>query len=154
MSNMSWKLVGEGPKWLPVITDVEVSLNIPAGLLARMAFQESSFRPEVIYGTKASKPGALGILQMMPQYFDCVRRPIPFSDDAVRTQIIRAGQYLIQLHERFGDWAEALAAYNFGPGNEQKYLDHKISGLPQETVNYVTEILADVPVPNTPSVPA
>lgn len=152
--SMSWKLVGEGPKWLPILTDVEVALNIPPGLLARMAFQESSFRPEIIDGTKPSSAGALGILQMLPKYFDCVCRPIPFSNDTVRTQIIRAGQYLVQLHTRFGDWAEALAAYNFGPGNEQKYLDHKISGLPQENVNYVTEILADVPIPNIPQVPA
>ena len=82
----------------------------------------------------------------MPQFFDAVRRPIPFDDDTVRTQIARAGIYLKQQYTRFGDWAEALAAYNYGPGNEEKYLEHRITGLPIETQNYVSKILADVPV--------
>jgi soluble lytic murein transglycosylase-like protein len=143
-----WRQANEGPTWIPVIAQVEQVIGIPPGLLARMAFQESSFLDRRIRGLEASPAGALGILQLMPQFFPCVHAPIPFSDDSVKTQIIRAGQYLVQLHTRLGDWAEALAAYNFGPGNEEKYLAHRVS-LPEETQNYVTEILADVPVAST-----
>jgi soluble lytic murein transglycosylase-like protein len=143
---MDWKSANDGPKWVPFINLVESSLAIPPDLLARMAFQESSFLPARIDGTQPSPAGALGILQLMPQFFVEVRAPIPFSESSVQSQIRRAGQYLVSLHARFGDWAEALAAYNFGPGNEDKYLQHKIAGLPAETTNYVTEILADVPM--------
>lgn len=146
MNAIDWKNAGDGPKWIPIITQVEEALDLPTGLLARMAFQESSFRPGVIDGTIPSPPGALGILQLMPQFFPAVNRPIPFSDDAVKSQIIAAGVYVKQQYTRFGDWAEALAAYNYGPGNEEKYLEHRIAGLPIETQNYVSEILADVPV--------
>lgn len=141
-----WRQVGEGPRWVPYIRRIEDSLGIPRDLLARMAFQESSFREEVIRGAKASGPGALGILQLLPQYFNCVHAPIPYTDESVKAQILRAGQYLIALYARFHDWGEALAAYNFGPGNEEKYLEHKIKGLPSETKNYVKCILADVPM--------
>lgn len=146
--SIDWRTANEGPTWIPIISQVETSLGIPSGLLSRMAFEESSFIDQRIRGTEPSPAGALGILQLMPEFFPCVHAPIPFSDDTVKTQIIRAGQYLHQLYVRFGDWAEALAAYDFGPRNEEKYLVHRISGLPTETQNYVSEILADVPVPN------
>lgn len=149
-----WRQVEEGPRWIPYLLRIESSLGIPQYLLARMAFQESSFREEVIRGAKASAPGALGIMQLMPKYFDCVRAAIPYTDDDVRAQILRAGQYLVSLYERFNDWAEALAAYNFGPGNEEAYLEHRLVKLPKETVDYVTEILADVPTPSIKEVPS
>lgn len=142
---MNWKAANYGPKWVPKINQVEALMGIIPDLLARMAFQESSFRTEVIDGSRASPAGALGILQLMPQFFPSTHMPMPYSDATVLEQIKDAASDLVQLHHRFGDWAEALAAYNFGPGNEDKYLKHKIAGLPVETTNYVTEILADVP---------
>jgi soluble lytic murein transglycosylase-like protein len=143
---MDWKQANDGPKWVPVINQMEKVLGIPPDLLARMAFQESSFRTEVIDGSHASPAGALGILQLEPRYFTSTHMSIPYNDDAVKEQINQAAEYLIQLYDRFGDWAKSLAAYNFGPGNEEKYLAHTIQTLPTETLNYVTEILADVPV--------
>jgi Transglycosylase SLT domain len=103
------------------------------------------------FSKEKSGPGALGILQLMPQFFHEVRVPIPFSDEATRSQIVRAGTYLVQLRREFNSWAEALAAYNYGPGNEEKYLNHKIAGLPKETTDYVTQILNDVPIPGEPA---
>jgi soluble lytic murein transglycosylase-like protein len=144
---MDWKQANDGPKWVPVLNQVEQVIGLPADLLARMAFQESSFRPAVIDGTEVSPAGALGILQLMPQYFTSTHKSIPYDDDAVKQQISDAGQYIWQLAQRFGDWGEALAAYNYGPGNEEKYLQHKITGLPAETTNYVAKILADVQLP-------
>jgi soluble lytic murein transglycosylase-like protein len=143
---MNWQEANDGPKWIPVITVIEKGLGIPPGLLSRMAFQESSFRTDVIDGTHASPAGALGILQLEPPFFTEVDNPTPFTPDVIKQQIIRSGQYLVELYGRFKDWSEALAAYNFGPGNEDKYLEHKISGLPQETLDYVSDITKDVPV--------
>jgi soluble lytic murein transglycosylase-like protein len=143
---MDWKNANEGPKWVPVINQVELALDLPKNLLARMAFQESSFRADIIDGTHCSPAGALGILQLEPEYFPSANVPIPFSDDSVKTQIIRSGQYLLSLYRRFNSWPDALEAYNWGPGNEDKYLDHRAI-MPTETSDYVKEVTADVPVP-------
>jgi soluble lytic murein transglycosylase-like protein len=47
-------------------------------------------------------------------------------------------RYLKQQYDTFGTWEKALAAYNSGPGNVQKY-----GGIPpfEETQNYVRSIL-------------
>lgn len=139
-----WKSAGAGPEWVPVLNAVEQQDGIPPDLLARVAYQESRFREDIIRGTTASGAGALGIMQLMPAYFPAVNAPIPFSDAAVTNQITAAGAYLAQLYQQFGSWTLALAAYNAGPGNVQKY-----GGIPPfpETQNYVAQITADVPVP-------
>lgn len=141
-----WQTVGDGPQWVPVIQVAEVQNNIPQNLLARMAYQESHFRPDVIDGTKASSAGALGILQLMPTIFSTVNVPRPFTPQDTGAQIQQAAGELSRLFGVFGDWALALAAYNDGQGNVNKYLAGT-RALPAETLNYVSEVLADVPVP-------
>lgn len=140
-----WQTVQDGPTWVPVINQTETAFSIPPNLLARMAYQESHFRPEVINGTQASPAGALGILQLMPQFFSTVQRPVPFNTQDTLDQINQAAQQVAALYSRYGDWALALAAYNDGAGNVDKYLSGARS-LPNETTEYVSQILADVPV--------
>jgi peptidoglycan DL-endopeptidase CwlO len=139
---VDWKNAGAGPTWVPVLNQVEGQYGLPADLLARMAYQESSFRESVIRGTTASTAGALGILQLEPAYFSSVRVPKPFTDADVRAQIGQAAQQMQSLYSQFGDWSLALAAYNAGAGNVEKY-----GGIPPftETQNYVADITADVP---------
>jgi soluble lytic murein transglycosylase-like protein len=143
-----WKSVQQGPIWVPVINTAENAHGIPPDLLARMAYQESHFRQEVIDGSTVSPAGALGILQLMPQYFSTVQRSRPFVAGDVVDQISEAAQYLASLYTQFGDWGAALAAYNFGPGNVNKYLAGTVA-LPAETSKYVNDILADVPLPTS-----
>lgn len=144
-----WQTVKEGPTWVPVINQTETAFGIPTNLLARMAYQESHFRPEIIDGRDASSAGALGILQLMPQFFDTVQRPTPFTTQDTLDQINQAAQQIVALHNRYDDWSLALAGYNDGAGNVDKYLDGK-RALPKQTTDYVAQILADVPVaPNT-----
>ena len=56
-----------------------------------------------------------------------------------------AAKYLSSLQRQFGTWKLALAAYNWGPGNLAKNL-HAPGRWPAETLAYVAEITADVPV--------
>lgn len=139
---VSWKQVGAGPTWVPVLNDIEQEHGLPADLLARVAYQESSFRESVIRGTTDSSAGALGIMQMEPQFFSSVRAPVPFSDADVHAQIEQAASELARLYQHYGDWTLALAAYNAGEGEVDKY-----GGVPPftETQNYVADITADVP---------
>jgi membrane-bound lytic murein transglycosylase D len=60
--------------------------------------------------------------------------------------------YLQQLHDQFGDWELALAAYNWGEGavnraqmrnrRQHKPTDFSSLSLPRETRNYVPKLLA------------
>jgi soluble lytic murein transglycosylase-like protein len=142
-----WASVNQGPVWVPVINQTESSLSIPTNLLARMAYQESSFLQSVIDGSVPSSAGALGILQLEPQYFSTVQVAVPFSSADTQAQITQAGQYLVQLYQEFSDWGVAVAAYNAGPTTIKAVLAGTAS-MPAETSSYVADILADVPVPS------
>jgi soluble lytic murein transglycosylase-like protein len=143
MSTVSgWRNVNQGPVWTPILDSIGASYNLPANLLARVAYQESHFREDVIRGNTSSAVGASGIMQMMPQFFDSVNVPRPYNDTDVRAQILQAASYLAQLYRQFKSWPLTLAAYNAGPGNVTKY-----GGIPPfaETQSYVASIGADVP---------
>jgi soluble lytic murein transglycosylase-like protein len=81
-------------------------------------------------------------MQLMPKFFLSVRVPLPFTDNDVRAQIKEAAGFLAGLYARFNDWDFAVAAYNAGAGNVEKY-----GGIPPfaETEQYVAAVKADVP---------
>jgi soluble lytic murein transglycosylase-like protein len=141
---MSWLTQGAAATWLPVLNETEIKYGIPTNLLARVAYQECRFRPDIISGATKSPVGAVGIMQLMPQFF-------AGAGGDPRHDIDTAGSYLANLHARFGDWQLALAAYNWGPGHVNQCVrdDQGIDQMPTETQNYVTEICADVPVPGS-----
>ena len=143
-----WQSVGEGPTWVPVLNQAEQQLGIPANLLARVAYQESHFRSDIITGETVSPAGALGLMQLEPAYFTTVQVAVPFTAADTEAQITQAGQDLLQQYQAFGDWGLALAAYNDGAGNIKAY-QAGTHTLPAETTTYVAEVLADVPLPTS-----
>jgi soluble lytic murein transglycosylase-like protein len=149
-----WQRSANAQKWAPVLAAAEQANGLPADLLARMAYTESAYAQDVIDGTRSSSAGALGILQLEPQYFDTVQRPIPFSDQDTTDQINQAAGQVATLYKQLlplasssgqNPWALALAGYDAGAGAVKQY-----GGIPPytETQNYVTGILADVPAAN------
>lgn len=144
-ATMGWKNTQQGPVWVPVINQTESALGIPADLLARMAYEESHFRPDVITGQTASSAGAQGILQLEPTSFPDLRLTPPYSTSDTQDQISAAGAYLMQLYEEFQDWSQAVGAYNAGPGTMSNALSTG-AALPTETTTYVAQIFADVPI--------
>jgi soluble lytic murein transglycosylase-like protein len=150
--DVSWMSAGAGPQWLPALGAAEDKYKIPRNLLARVAFEESSFRPGVIDGTIPSSVGALGILQLMPQFFPSVRVPVPFTNLDTLSQIDQGATLLASLFVRFNDWQVALAAYNWGGGDvHHEYTrdadQYVLADMPPQTQNYVKQIVADVSVP-------
>lgn len=133
---MNWKDGGE--EYLPYIAQMETEYGIPTDLLARIAYQECSWRTEVISGQVSSPAGAIGMFQLMPQFF-------PGAGISWRADAETAARYLIVLHRKFQDWQLAVAAYDWGPGNIEKHLLDGIQ-LPQETTNYVVNVFTDVPI--------
>lgn len=133
-----WRTLGQGPTYLPYLNTTEAQYGIPQDLLARIAYQESHFREDIISGATRSPAGAVGIMQLMPQFF-------PGAGDNAVADIATAGAYLSKLYSEFGDWQVAVAAYNDGPGNLQAVLAGTKT-LPTETQNYIADVFADVPV--------
>jgi len=53
--------------------------------------------------------------------------------------------YLAQMFRRYGNWSDALAAYNWGPGNVDLWITggRNPDRLPLETVRYIARVLRD-----------
>lgn len=147
-----WK-VNEYPKYAEAIRESERRHRIPTDLLARAMYQESRFRADIISGAKHSPVGAVGIAQFMP---DTAREYglIDAEGNDYRTDpyasINAAGLYLSRLFAMFNNWTDAIAAYNWGPGNVQAYKRTGVGvrgqPMPQETRDYIAKITADVPI--------
>ena len=110
----------------------EKRYSLPENLLVRVAQQESNFNP-----TAQNPSGAKGMMQIIPKYHPSVKNPHDSHES-----VFYAAKYLRQLYDRFGSWQKALAAYNWGPTNVQKY---GLKNLPEETKNYILEIGEDIP---------
>jgi Transglycosylase SLT domain len=146
---MSWRDGYDAQKWIPVISAAEINNGIPKGLSARQCYQESRFNDLARNPTS----GAVGLFQLLPKYF-------PGAGSNPAKDIGTATKYLASLAKRFGgDYQLGLAAYDWGPGSVSKW--QKSGGtfetMPKETQDYVSQIMADVPVPGvlckTPSLP-
>lgn len=128
-------------KYAAMIAQAEAEHGIPQDLLARLLWQESRYREDIITGKVRSPAGALGIAQFMP----ATAREMGIDPLNPAQAIDAAGRYLARLFRMFGNWTEALAAYNWGMGNVQR---RGLGAAPTETRNYYSQILADVNAAN------
>ena len=99
-----------------------------------------------------SPGGAVGLWQFIPATAKRFGLKIDWWVDERRDVVLAtdaALNYLEELHDRFGDWLLALAAYNWGEGNVSRVL--RRSGpnagffeikVPRETSRYVDRLLA------------
>ena len=118
--------------------------------LALLPYIESAFNPQAVSSAKAA-----GMWQFMPATGrDFQLRQTIFRDDRrnVLDSTRAALDYLQKLHDMFGDWHLALAAYNWGQGNVKRAIErNQAAGLPTgyndinmpaETRNYVPKLQA------------
>lgn len=129
-------------KYLPAITSAEQAYGLPPGLLHRQLFQESRFRSDIIEGRTVSSAGAVGIAQIIPRWHPAVDPLDPYAAISYAASLDRA------YFDMFGSWSAALAAYNWGRGNQAKDLRDGILGneWPKETRDYVAQITNDIGV--------
>lgn len=132
-----WTPPETADKYLEEIAKAERTHGLPRDLLARLIYQESRFRNDIITGKVKSSAGAVGIAQIVPKWHPNVNPLNPVES------IHYAARYLKRLHDQFGSYRLALAAYNWGPGNVSKY-GTQPDRWPEETQNYVTQIMGDL----------
>ena len=119
--------------------------DVDAALIAAVIYSESKF------SDRTSSAGARGLMQITPEAANEIERRSggttfklkDLSDPEIN---IRYGTYLLrELLDRYdGDVVAALAAYNAGPANVDKWggSDLSVDGIPfPETRAYVEEVL-------------
>lgn len=114
----------------PYIKAAAARYDLPEELIAGVIWQESRANPRAV-----SHCGAMGLMQLMPG----TARHLGVSNAFHPGQNIDGGaKYLRQMLDKFGKVEHAVAAYNAGPGNVQKY-----GGIPpfRETRDYVPKVL-------------
>ena len=131
-----------------ILSEVE-KRNMPSEI-ALLPFIESAFV------TKArSHVGASGLWQFMPatgRHYGLAQNNIYDGRHDIYASTNAALNYLQYLHDMFGDWSLALAAYNWGEGNVSRAVARARSqglepvyenlNMPNETRNYVPKLLA------------
>src|ERR1700731_763473 len=136
-------------KYLYYIVEELESRHMPTEL-ALLPFIESAYNPQALSVAKAAGmwqfvPGTGRTYNLKQNMWQDERRDVLASTGA-------ALDYLSRLHDMFGDWYLALAAYNWGEGNVQRAIarnqaaglptDYLSLKLPVETRNYVPKLQA------------
>ncbi len=118
-------------QYMPIIQDAASKFGISENLIKSVIRTESAGKHDAV-----SPVGAKGLMQLM----DGTASDMGVEDSLDPKQNIMGGaKYLKYLMDRFeNDTETALAAYNAGPGNVEKY-----GGIPpfNETQNYVKKVL-------------
>lgn len=146
-------------RYLQAVRAELVKAGLPSDLVF-LSLIESGHNPTVY-----SSAGAAGLWQFMPEtarhYGLIVDRWVDERLDPVRSTEA-AVKLLADLHQRFGTWDLAMAAYNMGHGGLQRAikkfntndfweLSRHEAGIPWETTLYVPKILATAILMNNKS---
>ncbi|MFC0573182.1 transglycosylase SLT domain-containing protein [Paraburkholderia solisilvae] len=143
------RMTERSQKYLYHIVEELEARHMPTEL-ALLPFIESAYNPQALSVAKAAGmwqfvPGTGRTYNLKQNMWQDERRDVLASTSA-------ALDYLSRLHDMFGDWYLALAAYNWGEGNVQRAIarneaaglptDYQNLRMPMETRNYVPKLQA------------
>jgi soluble lytic murein transglycosylase-like protein len=117
------------------IVAAATSVGVDPAIALAVAQRETNFNQGAI-----GSSGEVGMFQLMPATAASLGVN-PYD----ATQNIQGGvSYLAQMYSMFGDWNDALAAYNWGPGN----VNNSGGAWPSSVANYVNGVLSQATIYN------
>src|SRR5438445_1173346 len=110
--------------------------GLPVEFFARVIWQESRFRSDIVGPITRTGQRAQGIAQFMPM--TAAERLLHNPFDPAQA-LPKSAEFLRELRAQFGNLGLAAAAYNAGPQRVQDWLAGK-RRLPSETLAYVRSV--------------
>ena len=121
------------------IAEASRRFGIPVAWIRAVMREESASDPRAV-----SHAGAIGLMQVMPTTWADLRVRHRLGSDPFdpHDNILAGTAYLRELHDRYGNVAAMLAAYNAGPGRYEASLAGR--PLPAETRAYIAAISPNI----------
>lgn len=117
-----------------LIVDEANAQGVPPSIALGVAQTESGISQWTPSGSLVtSSTGALGIFQLEPT----TAAGLGVDPTDVNQNIQGGIAYLAQLYQKYGNWQDALAAYNWGPSNVDSS-----SSIPSSVAGYVSTVLS------------
>jgi membrane-bound lytic murein transglycosylase D len=145
-------------KYKAMIQRVMTDEGVPQDLIY-LAVAESGFQPRAVN----AQSGAGGMWQFMPndKYYGLARNAYVDERFDPEKSTRASARYMKFIYNQLGDWYLAMAGYNWGTGRVQQavqktgYADfwelYKRNNLPEQTKNYVPEIIAAIIIAKNPT---
>lgn len=133
-------------RWNPLIEEASLRFDVPGSWIRAVIKRESAGRTlEGEHKPITSPVGAIGLMQLMPATYKQMHQIYHLGADPTnaRDNIMAGTAYLSWLKRRYG-FPSMFAAYNYGPGNFQRYLKNPDAPLPRETADYIRAVVATV----------
>jgi hypothetical protein len=130
-------------RWNADVAEAAKRFTVPQAWIRAIIQIESGGRTMLAENLPmTSSQGAMGLMQLMPETYDDMRRAYRLGKDPYdpHDNIMAGAAYLKFLRGKYG-YPQMFAAYNDGPGNlEQRLRDGGL--FPEETRNYLGTITA------------
>lgn len=139
-----------------IISEYSKEYNVDKNLIFALVKAESNFDKDAV-----SNKNAIGLMQIMEETAKDIvsKNDININNDNIKEELLNVDnninigtKYISMLSEKYNDIGIALAAYNAGSGNVDKWIEKgiikndgsDIENIPyKETNNYVRKILRD-----------
>ena len=118
-----------------LITSVANQLGVPPSIALAVAQKESSFNQNAV-----GAAGEIGVFQLMP----ATAAGLNVNPSDLNQNVQGGVSLLASLYQQYGNWTQALEAYNAGPTAVNT------GAVPSSSVSYASSILGSVNLDSSP----